>query len=955
MKITAEQGYVEFKFSTGSVLRISRKDFVHYRYTGDKIFFKGVSIYDQSEITEITDNVLSNTYNSFNSLDDIDVAIRSVKYGQSAPEIRVLGISVDDTNSKEFIVLLDQNCTSTIAGWLPKINAAGATVVGITGSGTNILKIQIAEKVVSTDALTLDYDSVSGDATNTISPSVDLASVTAFVVTNNVLPVAQITVLSDVTTVGYGNKARTSWRVDSSIPLSFTIERSVSGGPWTQIEASYQMPNPFTGYKMTNNRNFYYIDEGLTKGNNYQYRVAGYTGNLVTLIGNTYYVKTGGSDSADGLTTGTAWATSSKAASNRNPGDLVLFNKGDTFNNASTLYAHNVGDGTLTNPIAWSSYGSGNQPVLSISAGSSYNLSFRDNSNWMFHDLDIRGGSRINLYFEAENKDISGIKVFNCKLDGAAHTGSFMACVHITEDNASVNKTSNYACTDVEIAYCDIRNAGNGTSNADGIRGFAVTSDMHVHNNYFINNGGGGGSGEACDIAGGLNHTIEYNEMVGGTYAAHKGNGTKNHGQQHYVENAIFRGNLIYYMDGFGISLQDSKNGIIEYNTLYANADGNNCLTFSSKNNPERFEGNIVRNNIGYGSIANDKNWKAVVGIKLSDLMESNYSGPSPDYHLGAKGSVEPRSLEWYQKITFSNNCFKEVTNGAIVQFTNTIGSNSNIDTNGEFVTDWNGTYGYATDINEDPSFTNASTADFSTGNANVVDMGCFAGSQAEIEFSPLDYSPLMMYDGDVSGSIVEGDSGRVSQWTDQSGNGYNLVQESGSQPVLGANFVNIADTGWLDNVTLSLAENYPIQVFVRCKYNGAPTNVDWLFGFRSSGHPVVSRGWGIRLENGDVGMDAHSGDGTNYENHSIDDNRSWNTIVTQYFEHNATDSKINGTDVGETSSPRKRTNVNGFILGNGATYSEYKCDVSFYQLIVYDKILSDEERNNVLNWLNNR
>ena len=50
----------------------------------------------------------------------------------------------------------------------------------------------------------------------------------------------------------------------------------------------------------------------------------------------TYYVKTGGNDSADGLSDGNAWATIGKVNSvSLSNDDTVKFNRGDTFDDAT--------------------------------------------------------------------------------------------------------------------------------------------------------------------------------------------------------------------------------------------------------------------------------------------------------------------------------------------------------------------------------------------------------------------------------------------------------------------------------------------------------------------------------------------------------------------------------------------------------------------------------------------
>lgn len=83
------------------------------------------------------------------------------------------------------------------------------------------------------------------------------------------------------------------------------------------------------------------------------------------LFGTDYYVKTGGSDAANGLTDGTAWGTISKvntvwSAGTFAPGDRILFNRGDTF--VGTLTPAEAGSsGSL---ITIGAYGSGADPII---------------------------------------------------------------------------------------------------------------------------------------------------------------------------------------------------------------------------------------------------------------------------------------------------------------------------------------------------------------------------------------------------------------------------------------------------------------------------------------------------------------------------------------------------------------------------------------------------------------
>ena len=75
----------------------------------------------------------------------------------------------------------------------------------------------------------------------------------------------------------------------------------------------------------------------------------------------TYYVKTGGNDLAAGTSDATAWATLSKVNSvTFNPGDRILFRRGDTFR--GSLYQ--TENGTANNWIYYGAYGTGAKPKI---------------------------------------------------------------------------------------------------------------------------------------------------------------------------------------------------------------------------------------------------------------------------------------------------------------------------------------------------------------------------------------------------------------------------------------------------------------------------------------------------------------------------------------------------------------------------------------------------------------
>jgi|SRR3989339_923268 len=75
----------------------------------------------------------------------------------------------------------------------------------------------------------------------------------------------------------------------------------------------------------------------------------------------TYYVSNTGLDTNNGISESTPWQTISKVnATTFSPGDSILFKRGDTFYGSITVSQ----SGTAGNPITFSSYGSGSQPII---------------------------------------------------------------------------------------------------------------------------------------------------------------------------------------------------------------------------------------------------------------------------------------------------------------------------------------------------------------------------------------------------------------------------------------------------------------------------------------------------------------------------------------------------------------------------------------------------------------
>lgn len=82
----------------------------------------------------------------------------------------------------------------------------------------------------------------------------------------------------------------------------------------------------------------------------------------------TYYVKEGGNDLADGQSIANAWASLTKVnGTNFNPGDSILFNRGDKWTGQISPRGGTAESGTKDAPIVFAAYGTGAKPIIDLS------------------------------------------------------------------------------------------------------------------------------------------------------------------------------------------------------------------------------------------------------------------------------------------------------------------------------------------------------------------------------------------------------------------------------------------------------------------------------------------------------------------------------------------------------------------------------------------------------------
>lgn len=139
---------------------------------------------------------------------------------------------------------------------------------------------------------------------------------------------------------------------------------------------------------------------------------------FVTLLlsATNYYVKTGGSDAANGLTDGTAWLTLNKVNnSSFSPGDLILLNRGNTWNEDLHLNQSGISN---TSQIIVDAYGNGNLPLINMLWFDANAIQFITVNN-----IHCRQTGGDNALYGLCFKQVHDITIQGCVLDPNGHTG----------------------------------------------------------------------------------------------------------------------------------------------------------------------------------------------------------------------------------------------------------------------------------------------------------------------------------------------------------------------------------------------------------------------------------------------------------------------------------------------------------------------------------------------------
>lgn len=297
----------------------------------------------------------------------------------------------------------------------------------------------------------------------------------------------------------------------------------------------------------------------------------------------TYYVnQTGGSDSANGTSTGTAWKTISKVnGSSFSAGDSILLKRGEIWREQLTPPS----SGIAGNPITFGAYGSGVAPII--------------------YGRDVRIVNITKQYIT-----FNGIT-----FDGTS----------VPYEGIKLVTGSSY----IIIENCTIRNS---SSSGVFIRGDSTGNT--IRNNVFTNNGTDSLSHNM--YIEGTNNVVEHNEMSGSI-----GWGIQVYSSVTATNNNIVRYNYVHNNGaagrGGGIVLEKGAGSMAYYNIVVSNEYG---IFVDYNSSGTGVYNNTVVNSVADGitlgsgdSTATVRN-NIVIGSGASNYLCDGCSSPTQDHNL---------------------------------------------------------------------------------------------------------------------------------------------------------------------------------------------------------------------------------------------------------------------------------------------------------------------------------
>jgi hypothetical protein len=233
---------------------------------------------------------------------------------------------------------------------------------------------------------------------------------------------------------------------------------------------------------------------------------------------------------------------------------------------------------------------------------------------------------------------------------------------------------------------------------------------------------------------------------------------------------------------------------------------------------------------------------------------------------------------------------------------------------------------------------------------------------------SPID--PLLAwYDAADTSSIIQS-SGRVSQWSDKSGNGKHATQGTVvEQPLALDRYFNGKNTilfdknidgtlEYLDIASIQLTQNLTIFAVVQNSTQTAGGSIHRSY-FVSQTNPYVTGntgyGFGLKREgsNGVYNQIPSNASNVAIQNSAVADQLLH--IYTTVNDNNSVESFVDNSSIGTISSDRTTGFNSAYRIGADATFASREYSGSICEIIVYNRALSSLERTQINSYLVNK
>ena len=236
----------------------------------------------------------------------------------------------------------------------------------------------------------------------------------------------------------------------------------------------------------------------------------------------TYFVDaTNGNDGHNGQLTEDAWQSINKINNTLfNPGDEILFKRGETWHEA--LFVPN--SGTADNPIIFGAYGIGAAPIISGDNARYGCIRLTGQSNIIISDLTLEKPTGAGIYSDGS---CDNVQMLNLEIRGFGSSGiSFMptgAPTNIVVDGCTIHNGLKRGVHMIGVgAGCVVRNCTiydvsfqSATTFGIDIDGFnSAISGAIVENNRVYNIDVGGSSGAGIDLENCIDAPIVRNNII---------------------------------------------------------------------------------------------------------------------------------------------------------------------------------------------------------------------------------------------------------------------------------------------------------------------------------------------------------------------------------------------------------------------------------------------------------